>query len=116
MADVIYVRCFAFGTPYSYENKTVSLKNKLSIEFTGPDGPVKLSKKLKKEGGQDLKIKSIITMVKPYIKAKYPDYEGEDIVEGLEISEENDTTTIFIYRSFFLQNLSLFNPNEPLQS
>ena len=101
----IYVRCYSFGEKQEYdENQMISLKELMIWSFVGKDNKT-IEKKMKyttDEEKRAFSLKGIISRGKELMKKEYSTYNGNDLVEGIEITQEENQTHIHLYRPFGL--------------
>ena len=102
--DTIYIRRYAFGQKQQYdENQKISMKKKVIYSFVGKNGE-SVEKVVDFDEERVYPLLGILVPINIYMRLEYPDYKGDDLVEGLEISSDETTTHVHGYRSFSLSN------------
>lgn len=115
--EPFYVRCFAFGKKQNYNpNHIIEFKEQVVFAFQGKGrssdaAPSRIERTVMAQKPRE-SLAGIIRQGEKFMKKEYPDYVGEDLVEGLEISQEKDRTYVWMYRPFALADQVVFDRKE----
>jgi hypothetical protein len=112
-SESFYARIYGFGKKLPYdENHPIVLQDKVIFGFNGKNNQ-KVEKVTRFESTctkRTFKLKGVIDRAEIVMEKEYRDYQGSDLVEGIEITQEKDHTYIWIYRPFVLTKDRIFIP------